>query len=238
MQDITPEGEFVVHIRDGAPKAIDVPIEETTDASVGDAPDTSDGGLKKSRSKKRMRGFIPYLITAIVFSASAFGAGYVFHARQHSADNAALILHGGLAVNEKDLRNLVVAKGLTVYWLGPKVGAKYILNTSLASGISLRCVYSSASAGSSGTPGETYYEIGTFTSPDAFTLTQKAWLQPNGVGFINADGNAVYYDSRDPKNVYVGLKNVDIQVEIFDPRPDQALAAALLQGQIQKIRKD
>ena len=53
---------------------------------------------------------------------------------------------------------------------------------------------------------------------------------------ITADGNAVYYDSRDPKNVYVGLKGADIQVEIFDPRPDQALAAALLQGNIQKIR--
>jgi len=179
-----------------------------------------------------MRRFIPYLITSIVFSTLAYGAGHVLGLKQKEAVNIPLMMSGRLAVNEKELRTLVVAKGLTVYWLGPEVGAKYLLNTSLATGISLRYILPDiSSAGTS----ETYFEIGTFVSPDAFALTQKAGLQPNGVGSINADGNAVYYDSRDPKNVYIGLKGVDIQVEIFDPRPDEALAAALLQGNIQKI---
>ncbi|MEK6648900.1 MAG: hypothetical protein AABY37_06265 [Actinomycetota bacterium] len=181
-----------------------------------------------------MRRFIPYLITAIVFSTLAFGAGQVLGMKQKSVDSAAFIMSGRLAVNEKDLRNMVAAKNLTVYWLGPEAGAKYLLDTSLADGISLRVIYASASTGSTAAS-ETYYEVGTFASPDAFALTQKAGLQPNGVGLINTDGNAIYYDSRDPKNVYVGLKGTDMQVEIFDPRPERALAVAMVQGGIQKI---
>jgi hypothetical protein len=78
--------------------------------------------------------------------------------------------------------------------------------------------------------------VGTFTSPNAFDVTQKAGALPNGVGFVNVDGNAVYYDSRDAKNVYIGLKDKDIQVEIFDPRPDQALASAIMRNQVQQIK--
>ena len=182
--------------------------------------------------KKGIRHFIPYLLVAIVFLILTFGAGRILGLEQKRVDHVSLILHGGLVVNEKELRNMVVAKDLTVYWLGPQVGAKYLLNTSLTSGISLRVI--SPGIGSTGTD-ETYYEIGTFVSPDAFAMTKKAAAQSNGVGFINADGNAVYYDARDPKNVYIGVKGHNVQVEIFNPRPDQALAAALLQGHIQKI---
>ena len=202
MQATTPEGDSVADIRDDVP------------------------------SKKRMRRFIPYLVTSILFSTLAYGAGQVLGSHQKAVDSTPLMMSGRLAVNEEELRTLVVAKGLTVYWLGPEVGAKYLLNTSIAGGISLRYIFpGTSSAGTS----ETYFEIGTFVSPNAFTLTQNAGLQPNGVGSISADGNAVYYDSRDPKNVYIGVKGVDIQVEIFDPRPGEALAAAQLQGHIQKI---
>lgn len=179
-----------------------------------------------------MRRFIPYLVTAIVFSTLAYGAGQVLGTKHKAAVNIPLMMGGHLAIDEKDLRALVVAKDLTVYWLGPEVGAKYLLNTSLVDGISLRVISTGTnSAGAS----EMYYEVGIWDEPDAFALTQKAALQPNGVGFINADGNAVYYDSRDPKNIYIGLKGADIQVEIFDPRPDKALVAALRQGRVQKI---
>jgi hypothetical protein len=36
--------------------------------------------------------------------------------------------------------------------------------------------------------------------------------------------------------VYIGLKDRDVQVEIFDPRPDQALAAAIMRGQVRQIK--
>jgi hypothetical protein len=207
------------------------PIHEIIDAPVEEILDAPNWGFKEPKSRRNFKRIIPYLITGIVFSGITFGGEYLMHSKQSSANNTALILHGGQTINENQLRKLVVSRGLNVYWLGSKPGMKYLINTSQADGISLRCISTAISTGSS----DSYYDVGTFVSQNAFALTQKAAKQPNGVGFVNIDGNAVYYDSRDPKNVYIGLKNADIQVEIYDPRPDQALAAALLQGNLKKI---
>jgi hypothetical protein len=228
MRRATPKPDVVANIRDTVSNASDATADEIIpDDHVG----VPNWGLKGPKRKRNMKRLIPYVITAVVFSGITLGAENVLHSKQKVIDNTTLILHGGQTINEKELRSLVVARGLTVYWLGSRPGMKYLLNTSQPSGISLRCIFVTPSSGTS----EPYYDVGTFISQNAFALTQKAAQQPNGVGFVNIDGNAVYYDSRDPKNVYIGLKNADIQVEVYDPRPDQALAAALLQGNLKKI---
>jgi hypothetical protein len=239
VRRVTPKPDVVANIRDTVINANESGAEEKADSSVDEVIDVvgehhasaPNWGLKEPPPKRQFKRLIPYVITAVVFSGLTLGAEYMLHSRQISAANATLILHGGQTIGEKELRSLVVSRGLNVYWLGSKPGMKYLINTSQASGISLRCIYPATSPSGS----ESYYDVGTFISQDAFALTQKAAQQPNGVGFVNIDGNAVYYDSRDPKNVYIGLKNADIQVEIYDPRPDQALAAALLQGNLKKI---
>ncbi|HEY3293783.1 MAG TPA: hypothetical protein VGJ85_09195 [Candidatus Nanopelagicaceae bacterium] len=190
-------------------------------------------GIYEPVKKARFRRLVPYLVTALIFSTVSFGAEYYFNSKRSASEEVLLVLHGGKAVDAKVLRNVVVANHLTVYWVGPENGAKYVLNAAVLSSISLRYL----PAGSSLTDTTaTYREVGTFTSPNAFAVTQKAGTLPNGVGFVNVDGNAVYYDSRDAKNVYIGLKDKDIQVEIFDPRPDQALASAIMRGQVRQIK--
>ena len=190
-------------------------------------------GIYEPVKKARFRRLVPYLVTALIFSTVSFGAEYYFNSKRSASEEVLLVLHGGKAVDAKELRNVVVANHLTVYWVGPEKGAKYVLNAAVLSSISLRYL----PAGSSLTDTTaTYREVGTFTSPNAFAVTQKAGTLPNGVGFVNVDGNAVYYDSRDAKNVYIGLKDKDIQVEIFDPRPDQALASAIMRGQVRQIK--
>ncbi len=190
-------------------------------------------GIYEPVKKARFRRLVPYVVTALIFSTVSFGAEYYFNSKRSASEEVLLVLHGGKAVDAKELRNVVVANHLTVYWVGPEKNAKYVLNAAVLSSISLRYL----PAGSSLTDTTaTYREVGTFTSPNAFAVTEKAGTLANGVGFVNVDGNAVYYDSRDAKNVYIGLKDEDIQVEIFDPRPDQALAAAIMRGQVRKIK--
>ncbi len=190
-------------------------------------------GIYEPVRKVRFRRVIPYVVTALIFSTVSFGAEYYFNTKRSSAEEVLLVLHGGKAVDEAELRHVVAANHLTVYWVGPEKGSKYLLNAAVLSSISLRYLPQGSSLTDTTA---TYREIGTFTSPDAFNVTKKAGTQPNGVGFVNVDGDAVYYDSRDPKNVYIGMKGKDIQVEIFDPRPDQALAAAIMRNQIQQIK--
>lgn len=190
-------------------------------------------GIYEPVKKARFRRLVPYVVTALIFSTVSFGAEYYFNSKRSASEEVLLVLHGGKAVDANELRDVVIANHLTVYWVGPEKNAKYVLNAAVLSSISLRYL----PAGSSLTDtSATYREVGTFTSPNAFAVTQKAGTLPNGVGFVNVDGNAVYYDSRDAKNVYIGIKDKDIQVEIFDPRPDQSLAAAIMRNQVRQIK--
>lgn len=190
-------------------------------------------GIYEPVKKARFRRLVPYVVTALIFSTVSFGAEYYFNTKRSASEEVLLVLHGGKAVDAKELRDVVLANHLTVYWVGPEKNAKYVLNAAVLSSISLR--YLPVSASLTDTTA-TYREVGTFTSPNAFEVTQKAGALPNGVGFVNVDGNAVYYDSRDAKNVYIGMKDKDIQVEIFDPRPDQALASAIMRSQVRQIK--
>ena len=209
-----------IHKRVGVSDLLDGGIREVT-------------GIYEPAKKVRFRRVIPYVITALIFSTVSFGAEYYFNTKRSASEEVLLVLHGGKAVDAAELRKVVAADHLTVYWVGPETGSKYVLNAAVLSSISLRYLPQGSSLTDTSA---TYREVGTFTSPDAFAVTQKAGTQPNGVGFVNVDGNAVYYDSRDPKNVYLGIKGKDIQVEIFDPRPDQALAAAIMKQQVQQIK--
>ena len=181
----------------------------------------------------RVRYLIPYIITALVFSGISVTVERYLTSKQHTVEENLLVIHGAKAVGAEELRRVVVSNGLTVYWVGAEPGSKYILNAAVASSISVRYI----PAGTTGTDATTTYrEVGTFVSANAFKVTQDAAGLENGVGFINVDGNAVYYDSRDPKNVYVGIKGKDIQVEVFDPRPDQALAQVMSANKVQRIK--
>lgn len=190
-------------------------------------------GIYEPVRRAGFRRLIPYVVTALLFSTVSFGAEYYFNAKRQASAEMLLVLHGGKAVDVQELRDVVLANHLNVYWVGAEKGSKYVLNAAVLTSISLRYI----PAGKSPNDAQvSYREVGTFVSANAFVVTQKAGSLANGVGFVNVDGNAVYYDSRDPKNVYLGIKGADIQVEIFDPRPDQSLAAAIMRGQIQKIK--
>ena len=190
-------------------------------------------GNYKPVRRVRIRYLVPYIITALIFSGVSVAAERYLTSNQHAVEENLLVIHGAKAVSAKELRDVVVKNKLTVYWVGAEPEAKYILNAAVTSSISVRYI----PAGTSGLDATTTYrEVGTFVSKGAFDITQKAAGLENGVGFVNVDGNAVYYDSRDPKNVYVGLKGKNIQVEVFDPRPDQALAQAMCAGRVQRIK--
>lgn len=183
--------------------------------------------------RRKIRYVIPHLITAIVFSALSVSVQYYFTSRNAIVQEDLLVIHAAKSVDAAEFRAVVLRNKLTVYWVGPEDGYKYLLNASNLSSISVRYVPAGASS-QNGT--STFREVGTFVSKDAFNITRKAASLDNGVGFINVDGNAVYYDSRDSTNVYLGLKNKDLQVEIFDPRPDQALAKVMSTRTVQLVR--
>lgn len=185
-----------------------------------------------SARKGLARRLIPYVVTAIFFSSFTFGTVKYFTPPRLGLKYAVEATNGKVALTAKQLWEIVTAEGLTVYWLGPQDGARYALTS-----VNEHQNYVRYLPGGQGLTdsGPNYAVVGTYESKDAFILTQNAAKATDSTGFINADGNSVFYRTGRPNNVFVGLKTVDDQIEIFNPNPGSALQAARTPAILRKI---
>lgn len=157
--------------------------------------------------------------------------GFFFIQHQRSGSDLAKV-QGKVALSAGELRSVVAAKKLTVYWAGPQDGAKYTLIATTPGVAFVR--YLPGGVGLNDTK-TLFRAIGTYTQKNAFAVSTAGASATGNVGFVNADGNAVFYSKARPSNVYVGIKGKDIQVEVFDPVVDQALGLVLVKGQVRQI---
>jgi hypothetical protein len=140
---------------------------------------------------------------------------------------------GKISLTEKELISAVKRLGVDVYWAGPVEGAKYTLSAPAEGQVYVR--YLPNGEGLTDTKAN-YVVIATYTTLDAFTSTQAAGNQTNGVTFINSQGAAVFYSKDAPTNVYVAYPNIDIQVEVFSPIAETALDIASKQDALRLVK--
>lgn len=182
-------------------------------------------------SQKRTRGKGFYLLVTLLLVVVFSVASYYFISKG-TRDTDALKTQGKVAMSEQELRDIIVAKKLTVYWAGPLEDTKYALIANTTGSSFVR--YLPNGNGLSDTT-TSYRVIATYVQKDAFLVTQSAGGVIGNVGFTNVDGNSVFYVKTRPTNVYMGIKDKDIQIEIYDPGIDQALGLSLIHNQIKQI---
>jgi hypothetical protein len=149
-----------------------------------------------------------------------------------SASTFAEVTTGKVPLTEKELISAVKQLGVDVYWAGPVEGAKYTLSAPAEGQVYVR--YLPNGEGLTDTK-PNYVVIATYATPDAFTATQAAGNQTNGVTFISSQGAAVFYSKDAPTNVYVAYPNIDIQIEVFSPIAQTALDIASKQGALRLV---
>lgn len=181
--------------------------------------------LRKSR-------FYPAIILIILIVA----AGFYYVANTHSANTTATFnagaVQGKVALTGAELRQVVLQEGITAYWVGPDPGSKYALSVLTDGRVFVR--YLPNGQGLSDTKAA-YKVVATYVTANAFAKTQEAATAAGSVGFVDADGNAIYYAGARATNVYIGLKSNDLQLEIFDPVAGKAILAARTSGMVRKI---
>ena len=143
------------------------------------------------------------------------------------------VIAGKVALSESELIAAVRKLGITAYWAGPVQDAKYTLAVPADGQAYVRYLPNGQGLGD---PSPNYVVIATYTTTNAFTATQSAGNQSNGVTFINSDGAAVYYSKDTPTNVYVAYPNLNFQIEIFDPIAATALDIASKSGALSVIK--
>ena len=179
---------------------------------------------------KRGKSMVRFLI-ALVILVLAVGAYFFISNARNSGDSAKI--QGKVALSEQELRDVIAAKKLNVYWAGPLTGAKYTLIATTPGIVYVR--YLPGGVGLNDTK-TLFRAIGTYAQKNAFSVSENAGKADGNVGFVSADGDAVFYAKGRPTNVYIGIKGKDIQVEVFDPVVDQALGLVLVRGQITLIK--
>lgn len=190
-----------------------------------------DEPLQPNERKSRRR--LPIiLLSSFLAISSVAGAGFYFGNKEKQPDQLQL-LQGKIALSEKGLRDAVRKYELVAYWTGPIPENTYSVFVPKPGVVVVRYI---PKEGSVLDTSQNYRLVATYVLKDAFNTTQNGGLQAANAGFINVDGNAVFYVKARPTNVYVGMKGKDVQLEIFDPGQDQAVALALFKGQIQQIK--
>jgi hypothetical protein len=170
-------------------------------------------------------GFVAVIVLGLLVSHQVTPSG-------GSNANDPLKIVGQVALSEQELRDVVNARHLTVYWAGPMTGAKYSLISVEAAGQSfLRYLPNGIGLADKSS---SFRVIATYQKSKALTATRLIGTKAGNFGFMTADGNAAYFATSKPTNVIVGLKAVNYQVEIYDPDSKLALGLAT-QGQIQKM---
>lgn len=188
--------------------------------------DVEDSAIVEPNEKRS-----PRLIALILAVIVLVGGGFYLFSNSKSSDEAKV--QGKVALTAQELRDVVLTKKLTVYWAGPQVGAKYALTSTGIGTAYVRYLPAGVGLNDSKTP---LRAVGTYTQKNAFAVSQATGKTDGNVGFISADGDAVFYTKSRPTNVYIGIKGKDIQVEIFDPVVDQALGLVLIKGQVGQIK--
>ncbi len=185
------------------------------------------------RKRNVVRRLSPFLMIALFSSGLTFGI-IKYTAPQHfGLEFVVKAANGKVALTEKQLRDIVIGEGLTVYWLGPEDGARYTLIS-----VNRHQNYVRYLPGGQGLNdvGANFRVVGTYEAKDAFTITQNEANTANGVGITTSDGNAIYYNTTRPLSVYLGLKDADYQIELFNPTAGQALGDARTPGQVRQIQ--
>ncbi len=179
--------------------------------------------------------------TALLMIASFFvGSILTYSYSTSSADTPTAststfteVIAGKVALTEGELVDAVKQLGVDVYWAGPVKGAKYTLAVPAEGQAYVR--YLPNGDGLTDTQ-PNYVVIATYTTANAFSATQAAGNQSNGVTFINTEGAAVYYNKDAPTNVYVAYPNLNYQIEVFDPIAATALDIASKQGALRLVK--
>jgi hypothetical protein len=179
--------------------------------------------------KLAIRAVIASALTASLLTG---GVAYLIISLTGSQISEAGATLGQVALSESQLRDQIISKKLTAYWVGPVSNAKYSLIANSNGQVFVR--YLLDGKGLEDTNAK-YLVVATYPQSDAFSITKAAGNQPNAISFTNVDGAQVFYSKSFASNVYVAYPDVPYTIEIFDPTDGGALSLATTAGVIQKI---
>ncbi len=192
----------------------------------------AENDLVPHTKKTATRRITPFVIFGIVICLATITVLKYMGDSPQDTRSTVLALQGKKVLDEKALRTLVNEQKISAYWIGSRDKYKYTLTALPDGNAYVRYLPNGKGLDDKAA---TYVVIATYPVKNAYSITKANGKATDGVGFINLDGHAVYYKTTQPASVYVGLRDSNYQIEIFDPVAGQALVSASTPRLVQKI---
>jgi hypothetical protein len=130
---------------------------------------------------------------------------------------------GPTIVTPADLSGVPGDLGHPIYWAGPRTGAQLELTETSDGKVYVRYLENGATAGDTRPD---FLTIGTYPFPGAQKALRDLGSKPGEKSEDVSGGGILVYGAQNPTSVYVAYPDQDLQIEVFDPDPKQALEVA------------
>ena len=139
---------------------------------------------------------------------------------------------GPVATTPAKLRALSVELGHSVYWAGPIPNRTYELTRTTDNRVFIRYLPKDVPVGIRQAK---YTIIGTYPVDNAFKVLRQLAKKPGEKTFSAPVSGFAVYSEAQPNNVYLAYPGSNLQIEVYDPSPQQA-RRLITSGQVAAVR--
>jgi len=139
---------------------------------------------------------------------------------------------GPVATSEDELRSLSDELGHPLYWAGPIPDRTYELTRTSDNRVFIRYLPKGVPVG---IRQAAYTIVGTYPVENAYKVLQGLAKKPDESSFSAPSGGFAVYSTTQPNNVYLAYPGSNLQIEVYDPSPQQA-RRLITSGQVAAVR--
>ena len=139
---------------------------------------------------------------------------------------------GPVATSEDELRSLSDELGHPLYWAGPIPDRTYELTRTSDNRVFIRYLPEGVPVG---IRQAAYTIVGTYPVENAYKVLQGLAKKPDESSFSAPSGGFAVYSTTQPNNVYLAYPGSNLQIEVYDPSPQQA-RRLITSGQVAAVR--
>jgi hypothetical protein len=123
-------------------------------------------------------------------------------------------------VPESGLLGALKGVGYPIYWAGPRVGVEYeVIRRTRENRTYVRYIPKGEEPESE----KHFLTVGSYQISRAFETLRELGQQPNAILLKVPGGGEAYAESRHRTNVYLAFPGVGTEIEVYDPRPGNAM---------------
>jgi hypothetical protein len=136
------------------------------------------------------------------------------------------------AASPRELKALAVSLGHPIYWAGAQVGFTYELTRTRDGSVYIRYLPVGVSVGERKPD---FLTIGTYPQKRALEILRRTAARNRVPTMSVVGGGVALVDSKHPTSVYLAFPNINLQIEVYDPKPGRA-EHLVASGQIVPVR--